>query len=182
MQDLWFIAILPNEEVSEKAEVHRRYAAEHFNAKHALKSFPHITLFPPFKLRDRSEGELKSSLHDFFRQFERFEIRLKDFGSFKPRAIFINVEENRQLEEVQAGLKDLMHDDWNLGGKKEDRKFRPHLTIAHRDLDKDIFGKAWKHFKEKEFSESFTAKEAVLLRHDGKHWQVWERFALSENP
>jgi 2'-5' RNA ligase len=56
--------------------------------------------------------------------------------------------------------------------KKDDRPFHPHITIANRDMKPARFEKAWEHFSNKEFTESFDTNSIFLLKlNDGK-WNV----------
>jgi len=56
------------------------------------------------------------------------------------------------------------------------RPFNPHMSIAHRDLDKNLFPDAWKEFKNKEYQRSFSFKKLSLLKHNGRSWDINEEF------
>ncbi|NEQ19818.1 MAG: hypothetical protein F6K28_10405 [Microcoleus sp. SIO2G3] len=48
-QKLYFIALLPPEEIQDYANQIKQYFADHYGSRHAQKSPPHITLQPPFE-------------------------------------------------------------------------------------------------------------------------------------
>ncbi|MDZ7848994.1 MAG: hypothetical protein U5L96_20985 [Owenweeksia sp.] len=66
MQSLWFIALVPPRKIIEKLAIHRQYAADHFNAKHALKTTPHITLFPPLRQPGAVMNDVDFILRELF--------------------------------------------------------------------------------------------------------------------
>jgi 2'-5' RNA ligase len=63
----------------------------------------------------------------------------------------------------------------------KDQPFHPHLTLAFRDLKKPAFYKAWQEFKEKKCEATFSVTEIVLLKHNGKIWNVYNNFILTTN-
>ncbi len=51
--------------------------------------------------------------------------------------------------------------------------FYPHMTIAFRDLKKNIFPVAWEEFKNRNIDMHWQAHELCLLKHNGKKWEVF---------
>lgn len=178
MKDLWFIALLPPAGLAAEINTYRHYAAGHFGSSHALKSPPHLTLFPPFRLPQKEMKALSLELRQFGRARAGFEVALKNFGSFPPKVVYLAVPKNIALESLQAALNHFIRHQLGLEADRPDRGFTPHLSIAHRDLAKADFARAWGHFKEIPFEAKFEAEALVVLRHDGKRWQEWERIGL----
>ena len=56
--------------------------------------------------------------------------------------------------------------------KKDDRFFHPHITIANRDMKPAHFEKAWEHFSNKKFSETFDMNSISLLKLGQAKWNV----------
>jgi 2'-5' RNA ligase len=56
------------------------------------------------------------------------------------------------------------------------RPFKPHLTIAFRDLKKSQFPKAWEFYKHRPFKSACEIDGISLLKHDGKQWQSEREF------
>ena len=178
MQDLWFAAAVPPGKIIEKVEIHRQYAAQHFNARKALNSPPHITLFPPFRCTQSAVDDLSIILAEVLKRFDAFELSIQNFSSFKPRVIFLNVKESENLRLLQSALDHLLRWQFRLIEMPDTREFKPHVTIAHRDLDRKLFKSAWQHFQSKSFEESFVLRRIVLFRHDGKQWQAYKNYEL----
>ena len=57
-ESLYFIAVLPSEEIHEEITVLKHEIAEKYESKHALRSPPHITLHMPFKWKDKRFEDL----------------------------------------------------------------------------------------------------------------------------
>jgi len=56
---LYFFAVVPPEEIQSSVTDIKQDFKERFNASHALKSPPHITLIPPFKYDLEDENVLR---------------------------------------------------------------------------------------------------------------------------
>ena len=59
-----------------------------------------------------------------------------------------------------------------------ERPFRPHMTIAFRDLKKPLFFEAKEEFEQKSLEEQFYVKDICLLKHNGSSWDVYRRYEL----
>lgn len=171
MTDLFFIALLPPKEISDKIIVIQKEVADKYDSRHALKSPPHITLIPPFKFSGDFEKTIIEPLTDFFSHCSPFTIHLTGFGCFeRNRVVFINVIKNEHLIETYHELFNVVRNNLLIELQHIHEQFTPHLTIASRDLRKELFREAWNEFKEKTFEESFRVQTVFLLRHTGKVW------------
>jgi 2'-5' RNA ligase len=65
--------------------------------------------------------------------------------------------------------------------KVETRLFHPHVTIAFRDLRRDMFPEAFQYFKEQDFQYTFHAQAVSILKHSQSGWQVVEEVKLGDN-
>ena len=176
---LYFISLLPPNELSERIEILKMEMAKKFECKRALRLPAHITLQIPFKLEEDKEEKLLNSLDDFSKKTMPFEIRLQDYGHFSNSTIYIGVEENEQLQQLYFNLKDHLHRNFPVKNAKESGKFRPHITLATRDISPQNFSKAWQQLKEQEFSAKFLAQVLVLLKHNGKTWDLLKSFKFA---
>lgn len=176
-RSLYFVAVIPPVGVKDEILELKLEIKERYNAAHALKLPAHITLLPPFWLEEREEEELINVLRETAQKQEPFPVELKDFGHFGNRVIYVDVAN-------PYPLKNLYHSFLTTSGKylKEPvaNSIHPHITLATRDLKGKDFGEAWKEFKTRFYSNSFTAKAVVLLKHDGKIWNIYREFALGE--
>lgn len=176
-KELYFIALTPPGEISEKATAFKNYFAEKFNSRHALKSPPHITLHMPFKWNPEKEKDVTDFLESFSSAQKPFEVRLNGFGSFPRRVIYIDVESNELLAKLYSDLASEFRAKLNIfnsGYKNEG--FTAHITLAHRDLRPAAYNEAWQEFREKKFDRSFNAEKLALLKHNGKHWEILKEF------
>jgi 2'-5' RNA ligase len=175
----YFIAIIPPKPVYEEALEQKEYFKEHYNSKASLNSPPHITLHMPFRWKENDEEKLAKQLAEFANANHKVDIKLSNFSSFPPRVIFIDVERNAALEQLQKSLQRHCRRNLNLlNADYKERAFRPHLTVAFRDLKKPSYQKAWEEFKRKHFQASFTADKLTLIKHSGRYWTVHRDFML----
>ncbi len=171
---LYFIALLPPQEIQDYANGVKQLFAERYNSRHAQKSPPHITLQAPFEWDKESVTVLEQSLLNFANQRPCIPISLSGFAAFPPRVIYINVVElltlqadlmNHMMREL--GIVDLM---------AKQRPYSPHMTVAFKDLTKQNFKAAWPEFERKSVQFEFSANYLTLLIHDGGRWHVSAEF------
>lgn len=175
----YFIAIIPSSPIYEQAQELKIHFRDHYKSKASLNSPPHITLHMPFQWKEKKEADLVKELGKFARGLEPVEIKLKNFSCFSPKVIFIDVETNTELNELQKKLHRFCKKELNLfNADFKEQPFYPHLTLAFRDLKKPNFDKAWEEFKDKEFLGKFNVTQITLLKHTGKVWQPFQHFKL----
>ncbi len=101
------------------------------------------------------------------------------FGAFPPKVIFVKIEANQQVETLQNDLCQLMAQKMSIhNANYQNKPFRPHLTIAFRDLKKVQFLKAWDYYKDQEYQASCIINHLTLLRHNGHRWEAELDFQL----
>jgi 2'-5' RNA ligase len=175
MNALFFIALLPPEDIAEEATAFKELAAQRFRSRRALNSPPHITLQPPFRWPEERIGEIESLLADFAKAATPFQQELRDFDCFKPRVIFVNVVLNDALQDLAArlaaALRPLIGED-----QIEKRPYHPHMTVAFKDLKPRYFYPAWEYFSRQKYERAFQADALYLLKHDGGKWVVKSAF------
>ena len=90
----------------------------------------HLTLKFLGQISDAKVKEVSQSLRNLGR-FERFTVGLKGFGFFpdsrRPRVFWAGVEAPANLVQLVEQVEDAMQ---RIGFAREDRTFRPHLTLA----------------------------------------------------
>jgi len=168
---LYFLALLPDPAIQQEVTAFKETARDRFGSGHALKSPPHITLVPPFRLEKTPEsGEaLEVALRDAA-PGPSFPVQLRDFDRFGQRVIFVHVQLSEALITSQRQAADAFYR--HLGVKPETRPFHPHLTVAFRDLDRKVFPEAWAYFSGISYQRTFTAERVTLLRHNGQRWEI----------
>ena len=178
--DLYFIAVIPDEPLRETVKNMKLEIQERYNAKHALKSPAHITLQMPFKRHEDFEPELEEMLKNFASKQSSFKLNLKNFGCFKPRVIYIDVENPAPLRQLHAGLKKQLITKLRFDQKEVTQNVTPHMTLATRDLEAKEFYKAWPEYEKRTFDAEFNVESLFLLKHNGKFWNIYQEFRFNE--
>ena len=170
--NMYYIAIVAPEEINQEVLKWKNYFKDHFGCNAALKSPAHITLIPPFWMKDDLEHDLENSISDFSSTKNKFEIRLKDFAAFKPKVIFVDVVKSEVLNGLYQSFADFIFSQNKFPIKKDDRPFHPHVTLATRDLYKKAFQEAWEIFSKRKYEVSWMVDGISLLRHNKKNWDI----------
>lgn len=178
---LYFIAIVPNEEIRNSIHAFKQDVADRFGSKAALKSPPHITLHMPFRLSDKKIPDLEKVLTEVSECTSPFDVLLQNFDCFPPRVIFVGLPENPELKALQHRLLKSMRLLNLFNGNYKDRPFHPHITIGFRDLKPAAFKIAWNEYKEREITLNFIASHLSLLKHNGNTWEVFKEFSFGTN-
>ena len=177
MSDIYFIALIPPAPLKRQIQEIKLEVKEQFNSSHSLNAPPHITLLSPFRMDDEQEDQLDSLLHVFARGVEPFSVQLKDFSTFPPRVVFIDVVKSPELIELQKKLEDIARSKPDIFSYNyQEREYHPHVTLAFKDLSKTNFYKAWNTFKNRNFEDKFVAESLYLLKHNGKRWNILKRY------
>jgi 2'-5' RNA ligase len=169
---MYFIALVLSTEINEEILKWKLFMKDHFNCLVALRSPAHITLIPPFWMSDSLEDTLENSIGQFSQHTVPFVVHLKNFASFKPRVIYVDVLSNPNLQTLYAELSEYLIAQALFPIKRDDRPFHPHVTIATRDLHKRAFHEAWERFKDKDYEALCTITGVSLLKHNKKNWDV----------
>ena len=178
-ESLFFIAIVPPEELQQEVTRLKEEVRDRFGSKHALNAPPHITLHMPFRLKPKKMNLLEGGMQQVADTVAPFEIQLKGFGSFAPRVIFIDVVECSHLMSVQKLVAVMARRQLGLDNAGyKDLGFHPHMTIAFRDLKKSVFLAAWQAFENRLFEATFPVNKLSILRYRGGVWQMDREFAL----
>ena len=176
---LFFLALLPPPPLQAEITALKQEISDRFQSRHALKSPPHITLFPPFKWPS-SEVERLQTLEQFSQAHAPIPITLSGFGAFPPRVIFIKPQKTPELLAVHEALQEFLKTEFDLiDPMHKQRSFAPHVTIAHRDLSKAKFKTAWAEFQGRSLSANFTATHLTLLQHNGRRWAIAQDWAFN---
>jgi 2'-5' RNA ligase len=178
-QKQYFMAIIPPSPIYEETLEQKLHFKTNYNSKASLNSPPHITLHMPFRWVEQDEEDLVSHLKSFADANSPVTIHFKNFSSFPPRVIFINVVITPELENLQKNLQRYFKRHLNLfNANYKELPFHPHLTLAFRDLKKPNYQKAWEEFVSKNYEATFLASKIALLKHSGSVWEVYQEFCL----
>ncbi|MFN4065847.1 MAG: 2'-5' RNA ligase family protein [Thermosynechococcus sp.] len=173
----YFIALLPNPDIQAEVTRLKQYCCDRYQSQAALRSPPHVTLYPPFWWPDESVEELEGALETFSCQAAPVELILDGFAAFAPRVIYIHVASTPALKTLQAQLVKAVAKPLNLPPTQR-HPFTPHMTIAFRDLTKENFHHAWAEFRDQSFAARCWVSHLTLLVHNGQRWQIYREFLL----
>jgi 2'-5' RNA ligase len=178
-EQLLFIAFLPPQAIQEYATEVKQDFATRFGSCHALKSPPHITLQPPFKLIPEKTSTLERSLTKFARSQPPIPITLEGFSAFPPRVIYIHVDQTEPLLHIHENLLNHLGATFGEVIAKESHPFTPHMTVAFRDLTQENFDRAWQDYQVRSLHFEFTVEQLTLLEHTGQKWVIQREFQLA---
>ena len=177
---LFFLALLPPQDLQASITAIKQDLADRFHCRHALKSPPHITLFPPFKWH-QSEVDRLNCLGEFAQRRGAIPITLSGFGAFPPRVIFVQPLKSPQLLAIYQDLQTFLKDRLDLmDPMARKRAFRPHITLANRDLARTHFRAAWSELEGRSLQAEFVATHLTLLQHNGRQWEIGREWAFSD--
>jgi 2'-5' RNA ligase len=177
----YFLAIIPPQPVYHETQVLKGYFRDNFNSKASLNSPPHITLHMPFRWKEKKEAILIEKLNEFSTKQSPFLLSLDRFGAFAPRVIYLNVQTNEPLLAFQKELEKFCKIGFQLfNANRFDQPFRPHLTLAFRDLKKEIFDHAWNAVRHQDFKREWLVDSFYILKSDGRVWETFSQFFLQK--
>lgn len=180
--DRHFVALVPPPDLGQRARALQREAVERYGSRAALRSPPHITLQPPFPWPRDRQAALDACLDRFAADREPFPVEIDGFGAFPPRVVFLQPRSSPALSALQRDLADRLAAELAIVDRHRGRPFRPHLTLAFRDLDRAGFARAWADWGDRPFRAEFWAGALALLCHDGRVWQVRRTVPLGDAP
>jgi 2'-5' RNA ligase len=172
MNRMYFIAHVLPEDLNRQVIKLKLRMKDRFGCLIGLNSPAHITLLPPFWMKEEMESELKQALDHLAATICPFTISTLGFNSFKPRTIFIEPVLTPELEKLKSTANEFAGRHPAFGAKTDERKFHPHITIATRDLQRKDFVEAWALFQGKPFEAEWKAENISLLSHNKKNWDV----------
>jgi 2'-5' RNA ligase len=168
---MYFLAVVLPQAIDEKVLRYKQQMRETYGCKVGLKSPAHITLAPPFWMDEAKEAALVQDIASLARSLSAFSLTTANFSAFKPRSIFVALEENETLHSLKK-MSDAFFRGKDYNMKVESRPFHPHITIATRDLHKKDFWEAWPQFEKERLIESAAITGLSLLKHNGQKWDV----------
>lgn len=176
-QNLYFIAIVLPEELAQHVIEVQQDIAHRFQSQKALKVMPHITLKAPFPLLAPDHDYLLQWFSNLTIKISSFDVDLKGFDVFrnpKHPVIYIKPVSNPDLMDLQKALIRQFYSAFkNIAASgTTEASFKPHVTVAYRDLEPEAFNNAWPEFVTKPFSGSFSVNSFQLLQHDRRKWHV----------
>ncbi len=177
----YFVAIVPEGEVQEKATDLKLQLKENFGLKYALKSPAHITLQMPFVWNEAKEHRLISTLEGFFKDQLSVALDLRGIGNFGSRVLYVKVRKQPRLHKLQDELAKFCRRQLNLVSELSDHAYHPHMTLAIKDLKNRLFDEYYDYLVSIGFKARIMVNEVALLKRENGRWVICHRFTLDEN-
>lgn len=173
----YFIAIIPDSEISSGIISFRKKYLEGLNVNDEHKKFPHITLQHTFSREEGIENELRPYLQFLSGSIEPFEITVSGVGHFDYRVIFIGVNENPELLKLHQGLKNILLTYLKFTSKEVAVEYHLHITLEKK-ITKSDFRKYWFTIHDKKFEGKFRCSSFSLMKHNGRVWEEASKYNL----
>ena len=175
---LYFVALVPPEPFFSEVQQIKQDLSATYSTKASLRSPPHITLHMPFNFSESEESRIFSALEKV--RFEKFTIVQNGFGAFAPRVIYVQVESSPQLSDLHKLIMKCIRQELKIvKDTYRNEGFKPHMTVAFRDLRPAMFKEAWQVMKDARISSTWEARSFFLLKHNGQQWGLLKEFGDS---
>jgi 2'-5' RNA ligase len=180
LQARFFVALLPPAEIQAYANRVIQDLTQRYRTR-TSHSPPHITLQPPFLFAPERLSALIASLQHFANEQAAVPVFLSNFAAFAPRVLYLNVVKTPELLALQAALSHRLVTDGIIdASQQEQRPFVPHLTVASRNMTRQIFRQAWLELQTQTVEFQFMAEQLTLLIYVGQRWQIQAEFHLTK--
>ncbi|MBN3521375.1 RNA 2',3'-cyclic phosphodiesterase [Algoriphagus lutimaris] len=166
----YFLAIVPDGELQEKATALKLELKDRFNIKYALKSPAHITLKMPFTYNEAKEDYLIERLQEFMIHYSPLELTIGGIDTFGNRVVFLKVKGNEDLFQLQTNLKTFCKRELKLNDELSDRNYHPHMTLAFKDLKKNPIPNIIKVLDSQPIFEKIVVRQLFLLKRANGRW------------
>lgn len=168
---MYFLALVCPPDVTTPVQQYKLWLQKSFGCANALKSPAHITLIPPFWWQENEENLLREWLYHF-KYYNSFVIETGGIDTFGKNVLFIDVLSNPGLSALHNAVEQHFTRQSGARIKTDTRSFRPHITLATRDIKPGDLEKARVYLTGKIQAMTFqTEKISILKLIDGK-WNV----------
>ena len=178
MESLFLVCIIPPQTVVDDIDEIRENISAEYNVFESLKRPAHITLYNPVKISNEQEKKFFKALEDVS-YLKTFEQVLKNFKSFPPHTVYINVEQNDGIMQLQAQIKTALSP-LALIPTKEVGKFTPHLTIAFKDVKLPVYNLIMDAYRDKKFKRTFNVTGFSIYKHIDKRWHPYKEISFKD--
>jgi 2'-5' RNA ligase len=158
----YLLVLQPGESVFKKIDTEKKEFCQLYGEKTAVRTEPHIGI-AIFLGKEGMEDTLNRWITKICNQHQRFELSLNNFSGFPPDTIYIRIQDPLPIYSLVQQFNIL--DDYIRSSDCPPLKYlsKPHLPLAKK-LSLDVYDKALKAYAQKDFHESFTVDELVLLK------------------
>lgn len=174
---LYFIALLPEPEIERELYQFKIDLFEKYGYKASLKSPAHITLIPPFSWPVQQAEEIKNIFLQYLVQTPTLDINIQGFDTFGDKVFYAKPICPKEIFDLQKDI--FQHFQPYLSEKLQNQfHFRPHITIANRDINSNDLPQIITDFHLKNFYRQTIISEITMFRHDGSKWIIEAQLPL----
>lgn len=152
------------------------------------KNNPHLTVGDEILVKESDLENLYRNLQKITEDFSPTSVKIEGFdyldnwkgGSlpYTPYVVYLKVTEYFELEKIVSNIKEEVTDNYE---KKyhQPYPYKPHITLAYKDLTKEGFDNAKEYLSSKNFSKSTIIDHFSLATKDNKgRWVEFKKFNL----
>lgn len=175
MSSLYYIALIPDQKLSNLCLKYKLIAKEMFQTKATLRSIAHITLIPPFKANDVTIEKIKHRVTKVAQRSEELNLTLTGWSHFKQRTIYLGCKPQPELSQLYDEFNYQVNDLIQL---RQESQFIPHISIINRDLIKEQFTVAWNYFQTQNYPNQTKCSQLAIFKYSTENWQINQLFNL----
>lgn len=149
----------------------KELAWNRFHSRRALRSPAHITLVPPLRLSEQDRDVIENRITSIAAHTPRFDLCIRGVNGFPPRVIYADVMPHPTLMDLHHEIQSVLEQE-KIGNSLKVYPFRPHVTLAFRDLAPDRYPDALSFFQELDLQFHWPVHRISRLRHYQDHWKV----------
>lgn len=164
-----FWGLIPGEPVQSEIMAFKRKASLEFSSFRALRSPAHLTLVPPVRIAPDAVDRLDLLIREINKSHDPFMIICNGFSTFPKRVVFVDINQNQSLQSYENDIRRALISHAPCVARNE-HGFRPHITVAFRDLSPSAFEEAKHYFVQRPYQREWTADGLWRLDHGPEGW------------
>jgi len=170
---LYFVALIPQGEVKVQINHVKHQTGGRFGCRQALKSPPHITIIPPFRLQPERVEEMLEAVRGNFEAPVNLSVSFNGLGAFENRTIYLDIVADSGINSYDLVAKNLVATKPDLfPNVRFHDTFHPHITLANRDIPPGDFLEMMDYLKKKTLPESCNELSLEILHLDRGKWMI----------
>ncbi len=172
---LFFVALLPQGDAKFQINNAKHQNSSRFACRVALKTPPHITIVPPFRLEDEKVRTMITAVKNHFEPPVNLTVKFGGVSAFENRTIFLDVLPDSAINAYDSAAKELVaqHPDLFPTVKFHDA-FHPHVTLANRDILPEDFDEMMDFLNGLTYPTQTNNLRLEVLHLDRGRWEVVE--------
>jgi len=159
----WVGIVLPNKTCKKLFRIEKEIS-EKYKTYYSLKSRIglHLTLTYQGNIKEGNLEKIEKAVNEISETTKSFEVEIKGIRRFcKNRFIYAKIIKSKELNDLYKKLFCRLSE---FGKIRPLRIFKPHITLAYKDITEENFNEAFKEFKDKKISYEFKVNKLYLAK------------------